>query len=134
MTDIDKAKVGQVGEAVAAEFLKKHGYQIVEQNYRKKWGELDIVAKDSDEILHFIEVKAISVKLTLPERQRQFEYMPEDNIRAYKKQRMSRAIRTYFLDRNLSDEIDFQIDVIAVFLDFDRKKARVRFLENVILE
>ena len=108
---------------MACRFLKERGFKIIERNYRKKWGELDIVA-EKDKILHFVEVKAISNP----------NFRPEDAIRAWKKQRMKRAIRTYLLDHKISDETDFQIDIAAVFLDFLRKKARIRMLENVILE
>ncbi len=117
-----KQKVGNVGEGLACRFLEGRGFKIIERNYRKKWGELDIVAEKS-EVLHFVEVKAISNP----------NFRPEDAVRAWKKQRMSRAIRTYLLDRKISDETDFQIDIAAVFLDFTRKKARIRMLENVNL-
>lgn len=100
----------------------KKGYSIVERNYLKKWGEIDVIAKNR-EGLHFIEVKSISNP----------HFRPEDAVRAWKKERMVRAIKTYFMDRNVSDETDFQIDIAAVFLDFIHKKARIRLLNNVNL-
>ena len=124
----EKQKIGNVGEELAASFLRGRGFKIIERNYRKKWGELDIIA-EKEGILHFVEVKSLTWRPG-----RQVEYLPEDNVRLWKKQRMSRAIRTYFLDRKISDETDFEIDIAAVFLDFNRKKARIRMLENVILE
>ena len=44
------------GERFAAKYLKKQGYSIVEQNYKAKMGEIDIIAMDED-ILVFAEVK-----------------------------------------------------------------------------
>ena len=129
MPKTQKQKVGNLGENLACRFLAERGFKIVERNYRKKWGELDIVA-EKNKILHFVEVKSLTWR---PGRQVE-EYMPEANVRLWKKQRMSRAIRTYLLDRKISDEQDFEIDIVAVFLDFNRKKARIRMLENVILE
>jgi|SRR3989338_2051219 len=126
MAKSEKRKIGDIGEELTARFLEKKGYKIIEQNYLKKWGEIDIVAKNKD-MLHFIEVKSLTL------RERQFEYMPEANMRLWKKQRMTRAIKTYLLDRKISDETDFQIDIAAVFLDFEHKKARIRLLENIIL-
>jgi len=114
--------VGHIGEELASMFLMKHGFKIIERNYRKKWGELDIVA-EKDGVLHFVEVKALSNP----------NFRPEDAVRAWKKERMKRAIRTYLLDRKISDETDFQIDIAAVWLDFAHKKARIRMLENVNL-
>ena len=118
----EKQKIGNIGESLACRFLEGRGFKIVERNYRKKWGELDIVAEKGG-VLHFVEVKAISNP----------NFRPEDAVRAWKKERMKRAIRTYFLDRKIADDKDFEIDVIAIFLDFSRKKARIRMLENVNL-
>lgn len=47
---------GRQAEAVAANYLEKHGFKIVEQNYRTRWCEIDIVAEKSNE-LYFVEVK-----------------------------------------------------------------------------
>ena len=47
---------GKWGEALAAEYLRKNGYQIVAANYHSRFGELDLVAKKK-KILAFIEVK-----------------------------------------------------------------------------
>lgn len=110
-----------------ARFLEKRGYKIIERNYLKKWGEIDIVAENKDG-LHFIEVKSLTW-----DPGSQVQYDPVDNVRLWKKQRMTRAIRTYLLERKIPDVTDFQIDIAAVFLDFLRKKARIRMLENVNL-
>jgi putative endonuclease len=48
---------GQTSEMVAARFLKKQRYKILETNYRTRQGEIDIIARDGDTIA-FIEVKA----------------------------------------------------------------------------
>ena len=45
--------------------LVKHSFKILDRNYRKKWGEIDIVAK-KDNILHFIEVKTIQCSYEKP--------------------------------------------------------------------
>ena len=51
--------LGNWGEQKAAEWLRLHGYEIVGMNYRSKWGEIDIVAKDRD-CLVVVEVKTRS--------------------------------------------------------------------------
>ena len=48
--------LGRAGEQLAAEHLQRLGYEIVERNYRTRWGELDIVARAGD-TLAFCEVK-----------------------------------------------------------------------------
>ena len=55
-----KSVLGKKGEDFAADYLKKQCYKIIERNYRKPWGELDIVAVASDKTLVFVEVKTMS--------------------------------------------------------------------------
>jgi len=52
-----RRQTGESGESIAVKFLKENGYEIIEQNYRCKLGEIDIIARD-DRVLAFIEVKA----------------------------------------------------------------------------
>ena len=119
-------KTGSIGEKLAFRFLQERGFKIIETNYWRKWGEIDIVA-EKDNILHFVEVKATVSPETSG-------YRPEENIRLWKKQRMSRAIKTYLSDRHISDEKEFLIDVVAMNLDFLNKKVKMRWVQNVILE
>ena len=81
-----------------------------------------------DGVLHFVEVKALRLRSG-----QAHTYMPEDAVRAWKKERLSRAIRTYLAERKIPENQDFLIDIIAIFLDFPRKKAKIRMLENVNL-
>ncbi|MBA3037335.1 MAG: YraN family protein [Desulfobacterium sp.] len=48
---------GKEGESLAVLYLKKHGYKIIEQNYRTKLGEIDIIAKEKNTLV-FVEVKS----------------------------------------------------------------------------
>ena len=52
-------KTGEIGENIAVKFLMKHGFSILDRNYTKKWGEIDIVA-EKDNKISFIEVKSVS--------------------------------------------------------------------------
>ena len=51
-----RQKFGQQGESLAIWYLKQNGYKILEQNYRTKLGEIDIIAKDKKTLV-FVEVK-----------------------------------------------------------------------------
>ena len=53
-----KKKIGVLGENMACRFLVKQGFKILDRNYSKKWGEIDIVAK-KNKIFRFIEVKTV---------------------------------------------------------------------------
>ena len=124
---------------MAARFLKERGFRVIETNYWQKWGEIDIVA-EKDHILHFVEVKATATvsphfaKASRGKQETNDDYRPEENIRLWKKQRMARAIKTYLMDKNVSDETEFLIDVVALNLDFFSKKAKVRWVKNILLE
>ena len=52
-------KIGQLGEDIACKFLMKHGFSILERNYTKKWGEIDVIAEKGKK-LYFVEVKSVS--------------------------------------------------------------------------
>ncbi len=124
-------RIGELGEEIAAMFLVKRGYKIIERNYTKKWGEIDIVAKRFGRV-HFIEVKAKSFDLSDPERTERFA-RPEENVHPKKIERLKRAIQTYLAERKVSKDIPWQVDIMAVFLDKDSKKAKVRTMANVII-
>ena len=51
-----RTKLGDWGEARAVEFLQNKGLRIVATNYRCRWGEVDIVAQDRDQVV-FVEVR-----------------------------------------------------------------------------
>ena len=54
---MNRADIGRAAEGAAAEFLQAKGFFIVERNFRIKAGEIDLVARDRDEIV-FVEVRA----------------------------------------------------------------------------
>lgn len=55
----DKKAVDDTGEKSACKFIKKQGFQIIEKNYRTKYGEIDIIGIEGD-TLCFLEVKSRS--------------------------------------------------------------------------
>jgi len=126
-------EVGEIGEEVACKFLVKRGFEIVDRNYRKKWGELDIIAKEGGK-LHFIEVKTVSREnVRSISRETLEQDKPEERIHEQKQKRLARAIQTYLSEKHVSRETYWQIDTIAVFLDLNNKDARIRFMDNIIM-
>ncbi len=55
-----KSQLGREGEDFACEYLVDKGFKIIDRNFRKPWGELDIVAISPDKTLVFAEVKTMS--------------------------------------------------------------------------
>ena len=123
-------KTGEIGENLAVKFLMKQGFIILDRNYTKKWGEIDIIAK-KDNKLYFIEVKSVSREY-MPDKEEMDQYNPEDNMHLWKQKRLSRTIQTYLLSKNLDDE-DWQVDLLVVFLDQKNKKAKIKVVKDIVL-
>lgn len=125
-----KQKIGNLGEDIVETFLMKHGFVILERNYWKKWGEIDIVARKAT-TTYFVEVKSVSCK-TLPDVNHETnDYRPEDNMHPYKLKRLSRTIQSYLLENVIGD--NWQFDICVVYIDDANRVARVKHTENIIL-
>jgi len=116
----EKRKLGDIGENIACEFLVKRGFKIIDRNYLRKWGEIDIVAQ-KEGILRFIEVKSVSADT----------YRPEENMHPGKLKRLSRVIQTYLLSKKIDK--DWQLDLITVRLEMKTRLAKVEIIENIII-
>jgi len=122
--------IGQLGEDIAVTYLKNRNYHIVVRNYRKKWGELDIVCI-KDDAVHFVEVKAGEV-YSEPKEGKE-TYRPEDHVDRNKKMRLRRIIETYLQSEGLHGATNWTVDVMVVQIDAESKKVYVKIVENVLL-
>ncbi len=61
MPKTEKQETGDIGEKIAGLFLKSRGFEIAGTNYRKPWGEIDIIVRKKGKI-HFIEVKTVKLR------------------------------------------------------------------------
>jgi putative endonuclease len=126
-------ETGAIGENIATKYVEDKGFFVIDRNYRKKWGELDIISQ-KDGILHFVEVKTVSRKSYGGKFEQEINnYRPEDNMHPWKIKRLQRAIQTYLLEKYKKEEPEWQFDLACVFLDQERRVAKVRFMENIIL-
>ena len=103
--DTRKIDIGKGGEKIAADFLKKNGYRIVEVNYRCPIGEIDIVARDKNDLV-FVEVKA--------RKSRAMGY-PEQAVGVKKQKKMSQLALWYLQEKKLND-VHARFDVVAVLM------------------
>ncbi|MCM2338921.1 MAG: YraN family protein [Burkholderiales bacterium] len=132
-------KIGELGENIATKFLMKHGFSILDRNYTQKWGEIDIVAQ-KEEKLYFIEVKSVTretlntfISKSFDASDDRYEYRPEDNMHPWKLKRLSRTIQTYLLDRNIDENMEWQLDLFVVYLCPKEKKAKIKVVSDIIL-
>lgn len=135
---------GYQGEQIALKYLQKIGFSIIETNYTKRMGEIDIVAFHKGK-LHFIEVKTLFYDQYDVSRETYGgkRYDPWQNVSREKLRRFGRTCEIYIIERNVSRETPWQIDVIAVSvttqLDFsggsvprETRHAKVEALWNVV--
>jgi putative endonuclease len=123
-------QIGIIGEEIARKYLVGRGFSIRDVNYRKPWGELDIVAEISGTV-HFVEVKTVAREY----REGKFIesiFKPVDNVTDHKVVRLRRIIETYLAQYHLEDS-GWQFDVIGILYDEKNKKAKVEFMEDVVI-
>ena len=127
-------ETGRIGEDIASNWLELKGFYIVERNYRRKWGEIDIISRETTGKTHFVEVKTVSyeTKFDLDRAVSHGTYRPEENVHIQKQQRLSRAIQTWLLDNNYQKE--WQIDILTIRMVSHEKYCRVKCIDNVIFD
>lgn len=105
---------GSWGEDIAAKFLRKKGYRIIERNFRCKKGEIDIVASEGDSLV-FVEVKTRSTT--------KFGE-PEEAVNPDKMHHLHRTAYIYLRKNKLRPgEITVRFDVVSIVADWNTKKV-----------
>ena len=116
-----KKKVfGNLGEDIACKFVLDKGYEIINRNFYCRQGEIDIVAKDKNELV-FIEVKT---------RKNANYGRPIDAITFFKKKHFIESIE-YYLYKNNVQNIPVRVDVIEVY-EKEKSKFLVHHVKNAI--
>ena len=113
-----------------SQFLIKKGFKILDRNYRKPWGEIDIIA-EKDNVVRFVEVKAISREI-LPDSLEEIDYRPEEMVTKEKLKKVGRTA-TLFME-TMHDLREYQIDVVGVIVSESTKTARCRLFEQALEE
>jgi len=119
-----RKKVGDFGEDIAAGYLKRKGCKILTRNFKKKWGEIDIVAKNKAKII-FCEVKTLRQAQGKP-------FAPEDEIDWKKKKQVLKMAQIYLSENKIPLENPWQIDIIGIEISPDFKRAKIRHYKNAI--
>jgi putative endonuclease len=124
-----RREVGMLGEAVAAEYLRRHGMDIVDRNVARKTGELDVIAREGD-TLHFVEVKTLLAEEFPKEGAARDEYDPSLNLHEAKIRKVARTAEWYAAEHDWEGE--WQIDGCLVWLRKRDGVARVRYLPQIV--
>ena len=121
-----KRKFGDIGEKIAEVYLISKGYKIIERNYQKPWGEIDLVSK-KDNLLVFFEVKTRDKKNVE-------HYSAESSINRDKIRKLQKICETYLMEKHYSVNQDWQIDVLAISIDKELNESKINHIENAVWE
>jgi len=117
MSSFNRRKWGKAGEDLAARFLEQSGLKILERNFRFERGEIDLIAREGEELV-FIEVKA---------RQSNTFGAPEDAV-TEKKQEQIHNVAEGYLFKNEIDDCPCRFDIVAI--DYKNGNAEIRHIRD----
>ena len=103
MSDDRRQILGELGETLACDELRRRGYAILERRYRTRYGEIDIVARHGD-VLVFVEVKA---------RMGEAFGSGAEAVTAYKQRRVAQMAADFLVRRRLHDR-PCRFDVVSI--------------------
>ncbi len=115
--------LGYTGERLAREKLIVCGYRILEQNFRCRHGEIDLVAEHEGELV-FVEVKT---------RRGDGYGRPEEAVNAHKRRKLIQ-VATYYLDLHARTQDAWRIDVVAVDMDRAGHLKEIRIYQHALEE
>lgn len=116
-----KVELGQRGETLVAEALERHGYALVEKNWRCHRGEVDLVHRKGDH-LYFVEVRT----------RRSTGYpTPEHSLTPKKIARMDAVARVYIGTHTSSSPLTWHVSFVAVTTDPKGRPQRITFYPSL---
>jgi len=125
---MDSKQVGILGEKIAADYLKKKGYKILDKNYSNnfisgpKRGEIDITVQ-KDNVISFVEVKTLTSNKIIS---------PEEKVDYLKQRKIIKTAQSWLMKNKIPLDTKWQIDVVAIKLDLNNKKAKIRHFKNAV--
>lgn len=99
---MNRTDTGQRGEKIAADYLKKHGFDIVDTNWRGKNAEIDIIARTRCEMV-FVEVRTKTSTAF---------GSPAESINRTKRRKLIAAAESYIAQHRISGE--WRIDFVGI--------------------
>ena len=115
--------LGRKGEQMAADALRARGYRIVERNFRCRYGEIDLIAEEQNDLV-FVEVKT--------RRGTAFGH-PEEAVTLTKRRKLV-EVATYYLYLHAVGDRSWRIDVVAIDFNEDGKFREVRVYQHAVGE
>jgi putative endonuclease len=117
----NRKRRGDKGEDIAVHYLTNGGYQVIDRNYLKREGEIDIIAK-KDSIIIFIEVKTRFIK-----NEDDLLEPPEATISNSKIAKIRKTATAFMKEKKLSPDREYRCDVISIVVN--KKKAKIKHIK-----
>ncbi len=114
--------IGRHGEDLAAAWLQQRGYAILERNWRRPCGELDLIAERDGEIIG-VEVKTRS-GIAMGE--------PEEAVTRSKQRKLIQTLQTYLMETD-AEQRPYRLDVVAIRLTAGGAHAEIRHYPAAIM-
>ena len=111
--------IGKIGEDIAANYLLEKGYQVLDQNFNARYGEIDLVALDVGCVV-FVEVKTRTTAAF---------GNPEDSITPAKLEKLENAALLW-LQAHPEAPDDWRMDVIAILIDHHNNEKELKHFLN----
>jgi Holliday junction resolvase-like predicted endonuclease len=133
MARTKKRELGDLGEDLAVRYLESRKYKILERNYLKPYGEIDIVAKKGGSI-YFVEVKSFKTKDYKGDwfSHENSGIRAEDNIHPKKLSSLEKVISVYLLENGEYSSLDIKFIAIVVEINTLNKRAKIRIIDDVL--
>ena len=122
----ERKSTGSYGEDLAAEYLKKHGYKIIERNFKSKLGEIDILAAAP---APFWRRRETVVLVEVKTKSGQSYGAGWEMVNYYKRQKL--LLLAKFLQKDYPKSV-IRIDIISIDTAFD--PPEIRHFENAVVE
>jgi putative endonuclease len=118
--------VGKLGEDLARKFLEEKGYKILEQNYKTRWAEIDLVAQKSEGFLGKPKLVFVEVRTKVGEQWG----APEDTLNRQKLWKVLQNAKAYPAFRDWKGPC--QIDAVCIVLNNNFSVSRLTHHENIV--
>ena len=119
-------EVGKIGEDLARKYLEKEGYKIVEQNYRTKYAEIDLVVEKSSKLWGTKTLVFVEVRTKVGEN----FGSPEDTINKAKLWKVLQNAKSYAAFSKWQGPC--RIDAVCIVLQPDLSVERLTHHENIV--
>ena len=122
MNKLKTKEIGDIGEEYAVNYLKKHRYKILSRNYRKRFGEIDIIAEKKGTVA-FVEVKT---------RHENPLSRPFEAVDTKKQEKIYRTSLAYIYENDL--DCQYRFDVCEVYVNRDTLKLiQINYFDNAFI-